>query len=1039
MVDNQRTNDQQYIGSLANEHQTVTQAVDSTFLLDRLPAQTALIQAAYTYFSRQSDNGITHIRAAEWLLDNYYLVRQTQEQIQQDLPASYYVELPKLASGVFKHYPRVYALVHHIVCDTQANLEVQRFIQLVEDYQQVIPLTMGEVWALPIMWRFCLLESLAQAVGRLCGLLPDDADMDPALQFNFTVDEADYVAIVIHGLRSINDVNWQDFFETVSRVEQTLRHDPAQIYPDMDFDSRNRYRSVIEDLAKASRQDEVSVAQCAVALAQDAYDHEADSFEVRDDWYGLQLPADSHVGHYLYGDGRSALEQRMGYSPQGVSRIQRWHYNYPGLLYFGAIGLLTTLIGVLVTMYAVQASGLWLLWVVIPVLVAIPVISAVVHLVNWTVTHTIPPRVLPKIDFQEGIPASCRTVIVVPSLLSNPGTVRSLLSQIEQHYLRNVDENLSFALLTDFVDAPQQTMPDDEPLLTAVVEGIEGLNRQYPAAPFYLCHRPRLWNAGESTWMGWERKRGKLHEFNQFLLTGKDESYSTIVGDVQALHRIRYVITLDADTILPYDSARRLVGTLAHPLNRAQFDAVGNVVAGYTVLQPRIEIMPTSVNETHFTRLFAQNAGVDLYTLAVSDVYQDLFGEGIYAGKGIYDVRAFERSLTGCVPVNTLLSHDLFEGINGRSALVTDVILYEDYPPSYPAYVRRMERWVRGDWQLLPWLLARYPCKPKQPHKTLTLLDRWKITDNLRRSILTPALVVLFVTGWLWLPGSPWLWTLLGLGLSAVLFLTEAVDVSLRSLNRTMSHGVRRTLQDCLLRWLFWLSVVPYDAWYAVRAIAITLTRLLVTRRHRLQWVTAATMTTLVGKKLTPRTALTQMWGLPAMSLALGLLMLWLNPTALIPASLVLVLWALAPVLIAHTSQPITHDNEQLSAPQVKQLRRLARHTWLYFEHFVGPDDHWLPPDHYQQAPREVVAHRTSPTNTGLYLLSVLSAYDLGYLNAIEMSFRLRFTFDTLAQLERYRGHFRNWIDTRNLHPLNPAYISTVDSGNLAASLIAVK
>ena len=1050
MIDNQSTDDQQWIRNLASQHQSVVQAVDDTALLDRVPVQSALIQTAYQYFNRTSDSVLARIGAAEWLLDNYYLVQQAQQQIEQDLPASYYAELPKLDNGMFRNYPRVYALMYEIMCHTQASLEVQHLIDLVAMYQQVTHLTMGEVWALPTMWRFCLLESLAQAIGRLSKLLPNDVDIVPALRFDFVLDDTDLVATVIRGLRTTDDIDWKTFFETVSLVEQILNDDPAQVYASMDFESRNQYRNVVEDLAKASAQDEVSIAQYVVALAQNVFDDQVKPFYVRpshieteneneDEWQGLEQPVASHVGYYLRGEGYLALEQGVGYRPQGTIRLQRWVYNHPMIVYMGTISLLALIVCVFFAIYAVQTSRLPLLWIVTPFFVLIPVLSAIVHLVNWVVTHITPPHVLPKLDFQEGIPASCRTMVVVPALLSNTGTVQALLSQIEQHYLRNVDAQLSFALLTDFVDAPQETMPADDALLTTIIEGVKALNQRYPTEPFYLFHRPRLWNVSEGIWMGWERKRGKLHEFNQLLLNGKDDTYSVTVGDLGKLHRVRYVITLDADTILPYDSAQRLIGTLAHPLNRAQFDADNNVISGYTVLQPRIEIMPVSVNATHFARLFGGTKGVDLYTLAVSDVYQDLFGEGIYAGKGVYDVRAFERSLAGCIPDNSLLSHDLFEGIHGRSALATDVLLYEDFPPSYLAYARRSERWIRGDWQLLPWLFSRHPCSDEQPNKVLTFLDRWKIIDNLRRSLLAPSLWLFFVIGWLWLPGSPRVWTALGLGVSAILFLMEVADAAVRSVRTSAPQVFTRTLKDYVSRWLLWLSVLPHAAWRALQAIIVTLIRLILTRQNLLQWVTAATTTTLVGKNLSLQGVMLQMWGLPVSALIVSALISWINPEAFLPASPLLVLWVLAPVFVARTSRSIPQSDRQLSKVQMKQLRLLARHTWLYFEHFVGPEDHWLPPDHYQEAPRDIVAHRTSPTNIGLYLLSLQTAYDLGYLDALAMSLRLRFTFDTFAALERYRGHFYNWIDTQTLHPLKPAYISTVDSGNLAASLIALK
>jgi cyclic beta-1,2-glucan synthetase len=510
---------------------------------------------------------------------------------------------------------------------------------------------------------------------------------------------------------------------------------------------------------------------------------------------------------------------------------------------------------------------------------------------------------------------------------------------------------------------------------------------------------------------------------------------------MQVLPEIRYVITLDADTVLPRDSARRLVGALAHPLNRPQFDAeTGRVVAGYTVLQPRTEIQPTSVNQSLFARIFSGDRGMDLYSRAVSDVYQDLFGEGIYVGKGIYDVPAFERSLRGRVPENSLLSHDLFEGIHGRAGLVTDVILYEDYPAHYPAYAHRLHRWIRGDWQLLPWLL------PTVPHETegrvrneLSVLDRWKLLDNLRRSLVVPAQLALFLLGWLWLPGSPLVWTLLGALTNAVPVLTGLLSVLAESLRGRASLGQDLTsLWIDVLRWLLGLAFVPYQTIIALDAIASTLVRLFVTRRHLLQWTTAAHMLRFFGRNLQVGVTWVRMGGAPVVALIVALLVGVLTPTALPIAAALLLAWLASPQIAHWTSKPAAARESGLEGRARQRLRHLARRTWLYYERFVGPDDHWLPPDHYQEDPLGTVAHRTSPTNIGLFLLSTLGAYDLGYIGALELAVRLRDTLDGLEKMERYRGHFLNWYDTRSLEPLTPRYVSTVDSGNLAGCLIAL-
>jgi cyclic beta-1,2-glucan synthetase len=664
-------------------------------------------------------------------------------------------------------------------------------------------------------------------------------------------------------------------------------------------------------------------------------------------------------------------------------------------------------------------------------------------------------------DFKDGIPPKYRTLIVMPAMLGSSKEIKSLLQQIELHYLRNQDPALGFALVTDFNDAPQQRLAEDDILLDEGIAGITALNKRYNRK-FFLFHRQRLWNPAEGVWMGWERKRGKLHELNQLILGKDGTSFIVTEGDLDFLSGVRYVITLDADTILPKDGAARLVAVMAHPLNQAEFNERQEVVAGYTILQPRTVINPASANRSRFTRLFTGTVGLDLYTLAVSDVYQDLFGEGIYVGKGIYDVKAFERSLAGRAPENALLSHDLFEGIQGRAGLVTDIMLVEDFPLNYLVHARRQTRWVRGDWQLLPWLLGLPPFSGgKKSKKTggpgfspgyLSVIDRWKICDNLRRSLAEPALFLYLVAAWFWLPGPGALWTLAGglsLGAPMLTTLLETIRVFITRARLAVEMGSlagqgepeavdMQNLGDAIARWLLSLVFLPYMSLLHMRAILVTLWRVFISQRRLLRWTTSAQSAERIGEELEARLTWEQMAGALALSAGLGILIAFTNLSLLPPAAPLLAAWLASPLIAQWISRPLGERLQPLDKSQEMKLRRLARLTWLFFERFVGPEDHWLPPDHYQETPLGVVAHRTSPTNIGLLLVSTLAAYDLGYVDLLNLGARLQSTLDGLDKLERYRGHFINWFDTRSLAPLPPRYVSTVDSGNLAACLISL-
>jgi cyclic beta-1,2-glucan synthetase len=1027
--------------ALAQEQEVSLDAAGQRSVLDHLDAQEEVLTRAYRYFVERSETDISISYAGEWMLDNFYVVQQTLRQVRKDLPDRYYRELPVLVDTDAAGYPRVYALAREIGRSSPNGIDTERLRAFVHTYQSVRSLTMGELWALPTMLRIIELEYVTSALLKITGLSPKE-DEGALFALSPLAQDASDEQVVANGVRSLHmllNQDWEALFEELSQVEQTLRRDPAGIYPHMDFDTRDRYRKRVETLAKETDKEELEIAQDAVGAAR-----ENRSLSVEDGELSTAVERTTHVGHVLVGDGRDELEDQLGHRPPWAVRVRRWLAARAIALYIGVVSASTLVIVALLLLYGYLSGGpAWVL-ALVGVVSLIPASAVAINVINWLLTRFVPPDTLPKMDFSEGVPEEYTTMVVIPALLSSESDISSLLQQIELHYLSNDDPNLHFALLTDLADAPAQDMPDDDALLERASAGIRQLNRAHPregADPFHLYHRRRKWNPAEDTWMGWERKRGKLSEFNQLLLGKDDTSYMLKLGDQHVLSRVRYVITLDADTSLPRDSARRLAGTMAHPLNWATFDPEsGRVVSGYTVLQPRTEIKPTSANQSFFSRVYAGDVHLDLYSRAVSDVYQDVFREGIYVGKGIYDVAAFEKSLDGRVPENALLSHDLFEGVHGRAALATDIILYEDYPPHYLAYAHRMHRWIRGDWQLLPWLLPRVPHRTeKRARNVLSVLDRWKITDNLRRSLTLPSVLAFLICGWLIFPGAAWLWTLLAATIVGVPLIMLGISALIEGAGK--GGGIRENIKglgDDALRWLLALAFMPYQVLITIDAIGSTLARLLVTRRRLLQWTTAAHTVRLFGREMQVGVMWLRMGGAPLTALVLGILVGLFAPRSLAPAIPLLVAWLLSPQVAHWISRPIERAQEHLPPEAHRRLHHLARRTWLYFERFVGPEDHWLPPDHYQEEPLGVVAHRTSPTNIGLLLLSTVNAYDLGYIGQVELTIRLRDTLDTLTELETYRGHLMNWYDTRTLEPLRPQYVSTVDSGNLAGCLLAL-
>ena len=1073
-------------------------------LLDEFRQTRDAVRRAYASIEAVAREQRDLAPAEEWLLDNHHVVEEQLREIVEDLPAGYLVRLPRLADGPWAGCPRVYALALDFIAHTDARLDRENLLQYVQRYQAVAPLTIGELWAVPIMLRLGLVENVrrlayqeaaarderaladrwadrlfasareraSHAVVILAELATDgpplsdgfvvellkrvrdeDLPMGPVLAWiedrmveagssaeEVTRRERHRQAVnqvsvgnSITSMRLIGALDWTDFFEHSSLVEHELRVDPMGAYAGMDPVTRDAYRHQVERLAEGSRVPEVDVARRAVARAMAPSDPDVDVERRR------------HVGVFLVDAGRAALEAELGYRPSIGERVRRAMLARPAGVYLGSIGILL-LLAVAGPVTIARADGVepWLL-TLLAILLFLPASEVAVSLVNLDITTILRPRVLPKLQFDQGIPDSCRTLVVVPTLLTGPEAVRKLVDDLEIRYLANQDPNLHFALLTDFPDAPQEELPTDAALLELAREGIEELDRRHAEARggrFFLLHRTRLWNPSQGVWMGWERKRGKLEELNRLLRGDEGTSFVRVVGDQDGLRGIRYIITLDTDTQLPRDAARRLVGTIAHPLNRAYVDTRRRrVVAGYGLIQPRVSTTLVSAGRSFFSRIFTGNTGLDPYTTAVSDIYQDLFGEGNYYGKGIYDLEAFTATLIDRFPTDRLLSHDLIEGLFVRVGLASDVELLDDYPSHYAVYAGRQHRWVRGDWQLLPWLWSRVPSIDGWRPTDLPTIGRWKLFDNLRRSLLAPAILLLLVAGWTVLPGPAALWTAIALSALAFPIFAHVATAMARADDAGWTsywRGFWGDLRTNLLRVLLGVTFLPDQALSMLDAIARTLARLVLTRRRLLEWETAAETERRADAMRGGGALWRRMWGATALTLVVLLVVVAFRPTVLPLALPFIVLWLLAPAVADRISRPIPPPTRQLVAEDARLVRRTARKTWRFFQTFVTAADNWLPPDNYQEDPRGVLARRTSPTNIGLYLLSVLAARDFSYLGLAELADRLDDTLTTLERLERYRGHLYNWYDTATLASLQPLYVSTVDSGNLAGHLLTL-
>ncbi|TAK83856.1 MAG: glycosyl transferase [Betaproteobacteria bacterium] len=1066
---------EQHAESLAAAQPISARPTRGRSLAARLKHNESVLLEAYRAIASAVGEGRSITPAAEWLLDNYHLVEEQIREIRDDLPPGYYRQLPKLAAGPFAGYPRVFGVAWAFVAHTDSRFEPEMLRRFVRAYQRVQPLTIGELWAVAITLRIVLVENLRRGArrivtsraarqeadalaDRLLGVnghagepmrsvfqhyeqapLPGSfavqlvqrlRDQDPKVTRALTWLEerlaaqgttADQIVHdehqrqgatnvtvrnIITSMRLVSAVDWAELVESVSLVDDALRSGSG--FAAMDFPTRNLYRSAIEELSRGAKRAELDIARAALSAARDRAGRERDP------------------GYHLIAGGRRAFERTVGF--------RRFHAAIGIGGYIGAVIAVAAavLLAPLAGLAALGITGEWL--GLLGLLALIPSIDAAMALVNRGVTKGFAASILPGLELRRGVPAELRTVVAVPVLLTTQAALEEQIERLEIHYLASPEGEFHFALLSDWTDAATEMLEGDDALVEAAAAGIARLNLRHGPAPggerFLLFHRRRVWNRGQNRWIGWERKRGKLHELNRLLRGATD---TTFIRASSAPAGVRYVITLDADTRMPRETARRLVGKMAHPLNHPRFDAATRrVVEGYGVLQPRVTpSLPIGREGSFFQRIFSSMSGIDPYAAAVSDVYQDLFGEGSYTGKGIYDVDAFEAALEGRVPDSALLSHDLFEGTFARAGLASDIEVVEEFPSRYDVAAARQHRWTRGDWQLLPWIF-KSPLPP---------IGRWKMLDNLRRSLSAPASVASLVAGWALPLQAALVWTgfvVSTIALSTLFPVLSAIvprraRITARSHLRALAADVWLALSLTALLVVF----LAHQAWLMADAIGRTLFRVLVSRRHLLDWVSAAQAT--VGPRLELAGFYRLMSGGVAFGIVAAIVLWWVGHDAWAVASPIVLAWIAAPAIARWTSlSPLVAGRLPVSAGHARALRLVARRTWRFFETFVTAEDHMLPPDNFQEQPKPVVAHRTSPTNLGLYLLAAVSARDFGWAGTAETVERLEPTLATMGALQRFRGHFYNWYDTRDLRPLDPRYVSSVDSGNLAGHLIAL-
>lgn len=1035
--------------------------------------------------------------AADWVLDNEYILEGNTRDVLLNLPRNFYQQLPVLASDPYRGLPCVYGLAKNLVSHTELRLDRENILAFIEAYQSVRTLTIGELWALPQMLRITLIESIQNLAvtaltnlrerqladfwanrlitanrsetNRLFAVLDELAatELSPSPYFatqlvGLLYDEVAALApiknwlertlkIPLHdlnlreqnrqvrehlasgnaftSLRQLALLDWRKIFEQLSRVEQVLRHDPSGVYAKMDFATRDSCRRAIEDLARIAGQSEERVAERVLNLATQS-GHESTSNELY-----------NYVGTWLVGKGRAELTRLMGCREKLRYRALQWIYCHYAATYALLIGGFSVLLIFLVVVFGlipclVQTGTSFASRVGLILLLLIPVSQLAIEGINYLITRLLPSRPLPKMDFEDsGIPDTFSTLVVVPMMLVNAETIQSEVEKLEIRYLANKEANLFFSLFSDYLDSPTLSREDDKGLLEIVSASLMELNQRHGGERFFLFHRERTWSESEQKFIGWERKRGKLEELNCLIDGTRPENAPNLVyvGEPKQLPGIRFIITLDSDTQLPHASARRLVETLAHPLNQPRVDAAGKIIAGYTIIQPRVSPTLPSTSASIFSRLFSDAVGIDPYTQAVSDVYQDLSGEGSYHGKGIYDVRAFSRVLSGRFPEGWVLSHDLIEGAHVRVGLASDIELFDDFPQGYQGYSNRSHRWIRGDWQIAEWI---FPTVPKagggRRTNQLSLFNRWKILDNLRRSLLPVTSLLLLIDAWLISPNIGGIITsIVGMQL---LFHSLAQPFTMATTHKGLKYFSPCKLLHDLTRAFVDAALLPHQAAVALDAIGLVCYRRIISRRNLLEWAAQSTHWSVLCRQPIFVASLTQG---SFFSMIVGMAIWRFMPASIPQAAPWLVLWFFSPLLGWLLNLRPVESLQIKPLPETDHyfLRQIARRTWRYFSSFVNADTSWLPPDNYQVAHQNSLAMRTSPTNIGLWMTSALGAYDSGYLTINQVVAKLTNTMATIGRLERYQGHLLNWYDIKTLAPLEPRYVSTVDSGNLLGAL----
>lgn len=975
-------------------------------VLNELKLSFMNIKDTYAYLKILSKEGEEIISAGNWLLDNIYLIEKEYKAIKVNMPKSYFQNLyveNEINSDI--KLPRIYICAKEMIYRNKGKVTEDESIAFIKEKEEKY--TIGELWAFPLALRAGIIINLSKEATKLKNIQKErkeEKEYKNILKSKAKEEDlVEKISSLIMSLREIDVIDWRYFFEETSITESILKKDPSNVYEQMDFKSKDYYRHTIERISRNYKIDEEEIVKEALLLASRSKEKGMETYR-------------THIGYYLIDDGIGELSRAIKRGMRIKNKFSPsifWLINILGSL------LIVFLVLALGYLYGVEYSRTQ--HIIEAIIILIPASEIIVAFTNWIVAKKIPLRHVPKMYLKDGINNENKTIVIVPSMISSEENIKKLVEKLEVTYLGNKEENVYFAILGDFQDCEHETTKNDKNLNDFALEQIKKLNKKYCINnnKFFYLNRKRVYNSKEEKFIGRERKRGKIMEFIFLLKGDKDHTFNVISSPIDELKDSKYIITLDSDTFMPRDVIKKLVGAMCHPLNKAILKK-NKVIRGYGVMQPKVSISLESKNMSKFSNIFGGEGGVDGYSIAYSDTYQDLFGEGSFTGKGILDIDIFYKVLKNEIPDNKVLSHDLLEGAYVRSALVTDCEFIDNYPSSYLSSSKRLHRWVRGDWQLIPWLFS----------SKISLLSKWKIIDNLRRSLLAPSLLIGLIIALRYLNR--------GIEVSIILFLAiitpllfTVTDFVVTPKNKL--SGTFKSFKQIVLI----ISFIPYQTYLMVNSIVKTLYRLIISKKHLLEWQTAEDAEKSIENHL--GYYYEKMW----FSLIAGaaIVVVGFNSSIFfgIMSMVLSLLWVFSPLIAYEISKVDKRLQYTIKEKDYIYLREISRRTWAYYEDFINEENNYLAPDNYQEKPFKGVVHRTSPTNIGMGLITNIVSYDFGYISINTVIDRLEKILGGMKKLSKYKGHYLNWYDTTTCDPLYPRYVSTVDSGNLLGYLYLLK